>query len=660
MAPRLRKIIWIASAVILAPLTMAALYLSFLALRPMPALPQSRLLGAPAHLRAETGRGQITVFWNEVPGAISYRVFRSDRADGGFRPLGSPLASAPALVRLLVGPSMPTLHVPGPPFVDTLVDNRTYYYRVRAFDGSGWSEPSEPLAAAPGSGTGAVRVHVDAARESGPLVHTWEIALGSEQLGYYLKEDAGRGLRNAGVSLRRSNRRLRDAFGIRFIRANGILMDTLGSYRESGGKAVYDWSRIDVVYDMLVGDGLRPIVELSFMPAALAANPRQTILDFRAITSPPRDYRKWAEFVGAFALHLMQRYGRDEVASWPFEIWNEPDMSIPFTGSFWHGTQEDYYRLYDFSAQALKAVDPRIRVGGPAAAKTESVEPFLKHVTTADFATGGSRAPLDFLSVHAFSALPLDFSSLCERYGFKNLPVYYTAWGVSSAFGAAENDLPFGAAWVASALIQASAKAALISYWTGSDYFEEQGTPRSLFHGGFGLLGIDGLRKPRYWAYFMLHQLNGPKVALEGSGDGFGGLVQACATRSPDGSVEVLLTNAARELSQAQGKPDLDREITLSVTGLASGGRYHVRHYRVDNTHTNIYAEWVSLGKPDWPQPVILAELRNRDRLALYDEDKEVVAGSDGTLELQFPLPMPGLSLLLFTPVSTPEGEVKP
>lgn len=653
MATRLRKIIWITAAVVLAPVVLAAFYLSYLALRPAPPLPRSGFLKPPAHLSAATGRGQVTLTWEAVPGAISYRVFRSGKADGGYRELGAPLEGASAIVRLIQGPSAPPTHVPRPPYADTLVENRTYYYRVRAFDGSGWSEPSPPVEAAPGGGNGSVWVHADAARETGLIEHTWEVAIGSEHLGYYLKEDAGRGLRNAGVALRRSNKRLHDAFGFRYVRAHGILMDILGSYREAAdGKAVYDWSRVDVIYDNLLADGLRPFVELSFMPSALAANPRQTIFEYKAITSPPRDYRKWADFVGAFARHLIERYGREEVATWPFEVWNEPDLSVPFAGSLWRGTQEDYYRLYDLSAQAVKAADARIRVGGPAAAKVESVEPFLKHIASSNPA-GSGRAPLDFLSVHVFGGLPLDFNGILERYGFHGLPVYYTAWGLTSQVGALENDLPYGAAWVAGSVIQAADKVAMISYWTGSDYFEEHGAPRQILHGGLGLLGIDGLRKPRYWAFYMLHQLDGPKIALQGGGDGFGGLVQACAVKSDDGRVKIVVSNAARESSQAGGNPELDREVTLKVSGLAPGTKYQLRHFRVDNTHTNIHAQWISMGKPAWPKPVPLAELRHRDLLELFEDDKEITVGNEGAVELQFALPMPGLSLLVFSPVST-------
>ena len=661
MATRLRKMLWITAAVILAPVIIAALYLTFLALRPAPALPPSHSLTPPANVRTAAGRGHITLQWDAVPGAISYRVFRSERVDKGFRALSRRSPAANAIMRLVLEASLPTEHESGTSFVDAMVDGRTCYYTVRAFDGTGWSEPSAPVSGAPQPGTGSVWVRADAAREIGPLDHTWETAIGSENPAYYLKEDAGRGLRNAGAGLRKANKRMRDAFGIRYVRAHGILMDSLGSYREnSSGKAVYDWSRIDLVYDMLRADGLRPLVELSFMPAGLAVNPKQTIFEYRAITSPPRDYQKWGEYVGAFARHLIQRYGREEVVNWPFEVWNEPDLNLPLGGSFWHGTQEDYYRLYDYSARALKEADPRIKVGGPAAAKPESVEPFLRHVTTENFAGGGGSSPLDFLSVHVYSNLPLDFKGLTGRYGFKDLPVYYTEWGLSPRLGAPENDLPYGAAWVAGGLMEAAGKAAMISYWTGSDYFEELGPPKELFHGGFGLLAIDGIRKPVFWAFYMLHQLDGPRIALEGGGDGFGGLVRACAIRNADGVVKVLLANAARELSLASGKPELDREVSLKIAGLSPGTKYRLRHYRVDNSHSNIYAAWIGMGKPDWPKPVPLAELRRHDLLDLQEEDKEITIGSEGSAELQFPLPMPGASLLMFVPASFFEPSAEP
>jgi xylan 1,4-beta-xylosidase len=181
---------------------------------------------------------------------------------------------------------------------------------------------------------------------------------------------------------------------------------------------------------------------------------------------------------------------------------------MPLFGNFWHGSPEDYLQLYDQAADAIKSVDSRLRAGGPAAATPAFMSRFLDHVAGAANAAGRThRVPLDFLSYHAYSSPLIDWRPLLKRLGFADLPVFYTEWGVSARAGEVVNDLPFGAAWLASVLMESNDSASLFAYWTGAEYSDEQKTPKSLFHGGFGLLGFDSIRKPRYWAYFMLHQM---------------------------------------------------------------------------------------------------------------------------------------------------------
>jgi xylan 1,4-beta-xylosidase len=346
------------------------------------------------------------------------------------------------------------------------------------------------------------------------------------------------------------------------------------------------------------------------------------------------------------------------VESWYFEVWNEPDLHMPLFGDFWHGSAEDYFQLYDQAAVAIKSVDSHLQVGGPAAATPAFIGRFLDHVASMANSAGFTHGvPLDFLSYHAYSSPLLDWRPLLERLGFPDLPVFYTEWGVSARAGEAVNDLPFGAAWLARVLMESNDSASLFAYWTGAEYSDEQKAANSLFHGGFGLLGFDSIRKPRYWTFFMLHQMGTRRVALEGTGDGFGALIHGLATTSPDGAVRVLLANVTYQQLKASGDALLERNISLTFTGLEPRRRFRLHHYRVDNQHSNVYSAWQGMGKPDWPDAVQMAELRRRDVLETAEPDREVFSDSNGQLAVDFKLPMPALSMIELIPGDRPQHD---
>ena len=281
-----------------------------------------------------------------------------------------------------------------------------------------------------------------------------------------------------------------------------ILQDSLGVYREVDGQPVHDFARIDAVLDRLLETGLRPIVELSFMPRDLARDPDRTVFAYGGIISPPRDWDRWTALVRELVAHLAERYGRDEVAEWAFEVWNEPNL-----GLFWDDAESAYLRLYDASAAAVKAVDPRFRVGGPATAAAAWVDDLLAHCAE----TG---TPIDFVSTHTYGMPPLDLRPITARFGRPDLPLWWTEWGVSPSHGAALNDSPWGAPLVARGMRSGAGRLDAISYWVASDHFVELGEAEGLFHGGFGLLTIGNLRKPRFWAIAMLESLGTHEVAV--------------------------------------------------------------------------------------------------------------------------------------------------
>jgi xylan 1,4-beta-xylosidase len=624
---------------------------------PPPSLPQSCLLTAVNSVEATPGRGLITVNWTPVPDAVSYQVQRSTRPDGTYTLVSSAYGEVPTVLANIVErafPGEPFGRIPRGPFVDTNVDpGHTYYYRVAGNDGSSWSPEGATVAATAEAITTpepVIRIDADASRSIGTLEHKWEIALGSEHLSYMFKGDINEHIKAAGNGLRQGNKLAHDTLGIQYIRAHGIFLDDPSVYTEDAqGHAQYHWDKVDRIYDTLKQDGLKPFVELSFMPEALAANPNdRKIYQYRGISSPPKDYVKWQALVSALAQHLIDRYGRQEVETWPFEVWNEPDLKL--MPGFWSSSRDDYFHLYDYAAAGVKAVDPNLKIGGPVVAFTTFQEPFLRHVTTGNYATGAKNTPLDFLDMHNYYLAASDYRPLLRRYGLPNVPVYFTEWGLTPIYGDTVNDTAYGAAATVNSIFDSLDQVAVISCWTASDYFEESGDPKQLFHGGFGLIGLGGLRKPRYWAYYLMHQLGTDRIAINGSGDGYGGLVQTMATRGDDGSVSILIANATQEHAKAPGDASLSRHVTLTISGLAPNRAYSVEHQRIDNNHTNLYGAWQAMGQPQWPNAQQMAALHQRDSLQPLAPASSSTANAQGQITFDFDLPMPAVSFVAVKP----------
>lgn len=585
-------------------------------------------LPPPTGLTADDGTGLVRLDWQPVDGALGYLVHRADGPEGPFLPLDH------------LGGDV--LAVPHPPYADTLVEpGRTYWYRVASWSDEGAGKLSEAVSGTPsaaGESPAAVTVSVDAAAAPQPLPDVWRRMIGAEHLSLLVHDRPGPGGSDVARDYAEALDIVRDEIGVRSVRAHGTFLPETVTVRADGS---FDFAGLDEVYDRFLATGLRPVVELSFMPAELAADPDYTVFDYRALVSTPSDWSRWGELCRALTVHLRERYGADRVAGWEFEVWNEANLEV-----FWNGTQDDYHRLYATAVRAVKSVDERIRVGGPSSAAAGWVGDLLEYCREHEL-------PLDFVSTHTYGNAPLDFRPLtrafAEATGRPEPEILWTEWGVTPTHFHRVSDAVFAAPFVLRGMKSALHSTDCLSYWVASDQFEELGWPPRLFHGGFGLLTVGNLRKPRFWALALLSRLTGGRVPAVTEGDGAEATVQALATRGgaagSTATVDVLVWNGTLDQSKIDGAAELDRTVTVDVTGLHPGARYTLSSWQVDETHGNIRRVWDDLGGGDWPDDTQWQALRAADTLPA-DELPPVTADADGAASVTVTVPMPGIRLL--------------
>jgi xylan 1,4-beta-xylosidase len=582
-------------------------------------------LGAPSGLRIDEGRGQVALSWDRIDGAAGYLVERGDRPDGPFQTIvvGEPVVRP----------------IPDPVLTDTSgKPGARAWYRVAAaasvsHDGQPFSEAvgGTPLA----TGDGRCSLRVDASRAIGSLARPWRPIIGSEHLSLLTYGGGSSGLA-VGPDFATALRTVREELGVEAVRAHAILHDELGVYQEVDGRPQHDFSGIGAVYDRLLEIGLRPIVEISFMPRDLARDPDRTVFQYDAIISPPRDWERWGELVSGLTAYLVDRYGREEVRGWGFEVWNEANLDV-----FWSGSRDEYMRLYDVSAAAVKAVDAGLRVGGPSSAAVGWIDEMLAHINA-------SGAPIDFLSTHTYGNAPLDLRPMATRHGHPGLPLWWTEWGAHASHFHPLHDSAWAGGYLVRGMKSAMGRLAALAYWVASDQFEELGWPPRLLHGGFGLLTVGNLRKPRYWTLWMLERLGDERLEASIDGDGAGDMVDALATRDDEGRVALMAWNTAIDSTQADGNALLDRHMAIEIHGLAAPA-YRLRHRRVDREHSNLAATWEAMGGGAWPTDEQWVALRAANRLEELEPER-LVEANEGALGFEIDLPMPAISLLELQP----------
>lgn len=466
---------------------------------------------------------------------------------------------------------------------------------------------------------------IDARAPGQPFPHFWEQTFGSGRAILALRESYLSDLRE-----------VKKVTEFRYVRFHNILHDEVGVYDEDDqGNPIYNFSYVDQIYDGLLKNGVRPFVEISFMPKKLAL--RQDVHPFwyKQIVSPPKDYKKWDDLIRALGQHLVERYGLDEVSNWYFEVWNEPNID------FWTGDpkQATYFELYDHTARALKSVNPRLRVGGPATSSAHWVDSFIQHATA-------QNVPTDFISSHSYGDdstedlfgmsedIPMDrrvclsIKKVHDQIAASarpGVPLMWTEWNVPSFGPLNARDTEYVGAALADNIRQCDGLVNMMSFWTFSDVFEENGPKGEPFDGGFGLVALGGIKKPSYSAFALLHKLGDERISQDSP--------NILVSRRRDGSLAIAAWNLVDP--DAKGS---ERSVAFEIRGVPPDTR--VRVSRADSKHGNTLAAYKDMGSPRYPTETQVREL-NRVAEAQSVQNLRLSKGL-----IRLPLPVNGILLL--------------
>jgi xylan 1,4-beta-xylosidase len=483
------------------------------------------------------------------------------------------------------------------------------------------------------------RIVLDLADAKQPLDRFFDHCVGADYPGTLYREDSLAQLKTAV-----------DELGFRYLRFHAIFHDVFKTVtRDASGKLVFDFTGIDKLYDAMLARRIKPFIELGFTPLALKTSDLK-IFYWAGNTSHPEP-TGWVALIDAFTRHLLQRYGAAEVRQWYFEVWNEPNLD-----GFWEkADQKAYFDLYTRTAKAIKAIDPALRVGGPSTAGAAWVPEFLAHAKATD-------TPVDFITTHTYG---VDHGYL-DEYGVEDrmlspnpdaivgdvrrvrkeieashlpgIPLFFTEWSTSYNPRDLVHDSYMSAAYVLTKLRQTQGLAQHMSYWVYSDLFEEPGPPDAPFHGGFGLMTREGVRKPTWFTYkylAALASLGGKEVP---SADPF-------AWAATDGQQLQAIVwdwrNPDQKVSNRSffGKPQPSRDIGTARVELRHlpPGRYQLTQRRTGYEANDAHTAYLKMGSPKNLAPEQLATLNGltTDKPELQ---REVRVGASGTATVNLKL----------------------
>lgn len=442
-----------------------------------------------------------------------------------------------------------------------------------------------------------------------------------------------------------------DSCGFRYLRFHGLFHDDMFVYREEKDVPVYNWQYVDELFDRMLDMGVRPFVELGFFPSAISPNP--TCFWWGGHGNPPADYNKWKLLIDNFIHHCVARYGKDEVAKWYFEVWNEPNL-----GGFWGGTQAQYFQLYKITALAIKAIEPSLRVGGPA---TSSYHPedsvyqrlkSIKNITAKDFIGVESKGPwiVDFLKFCDNENLPVDFVSshpypttypidgngngmelsrpvnstftdiqwlrkAIANSRYKNAEIHLTEWSSSPSPRDHTHDYLQAATYIAKVNVDCIGLTNSLSYWTFTDVFEEGGAGDSIFHGGFGLINFQGIVKPAFHAYRMLNKLGNVELQKNENGiitrDDVSGKVSGLIYHYPKEVIAAApISKGSTAIAEKTLSTGTDNQLVVTIKDLKPKTHFVIEI--LDQNHGFSLRDWQNMGSPNPPSREQTKELKEK------------------------------------------------
>lgn len=457
-----------------------------------------------------------------------------------------------------------------------------------------------------------------------------------------------------------------------------------GAYHEDGrGEPIYDWSIVDRIFDTYLARKVKPYVEVGFMPKELSRKPEpyrhhwkpgdryESI--YTGWAYPPKDYGKWAELVYQWAKHCVEKYGREQVESWYWQVWNEPNIG------YWQGSPEEFFRLHDHAIHAVRRALPTAKVGGPdSAGGGRFLRQFLEHcLRGTNFATGEKGTPLDFVSFHAKGAPR--FVQGHVRMGLaEHLRTIDSCFGIIASFLELKNKPiiigesdPDGCAACSAEVYPQNRyrNGTLYASYTAASFarihdlarkhrvnlegaltwaFEFEDQP---YFAGFRVLASNGIALPVLNVFRMFSQMSGRRLALESDGavpldailkNGVRDRADVSALASRDDKKLCVLVWHYHD-EDVRGP---DAAVELTMQGLdKSCKQVRLRHYRIDGEHSNAYTAWQQMGSPKEPSAEQRKTLRKKSELSLEEEPKTVEV-SDGRSVLKFAMPRQSVSLL--------------
>jgi xylan 1,4-beta-xylosidase len=553
----------------------------------------------------------------------------------------------------------------------------------------GWAEArqtDQPAAAGQSQGSFPVVMRVDAAKPIGPLRPIWRF-FGADEPNYATMRNGRKLLAELG---RLAPKQV-------YFRTHNLLCSgdgtpalkwgSSGAYSEDAqGKAVYDWTILDGIFDTYLECGVRPYIQMGFMPRDLSIKPEpyqhkwtpkaKYSEIYTGWAYPPKDYGKWAELIYQWAKHCIERYGRDEVRTWCWETWNEPNIA------YWQGTFEEFCKLHDYAVDAVRRALPTARVGGPdvAGGGGKFQRDFLEHcLRGVNHATGGKGTPLDFVSFHAKGSpqfveghvrmgIANQLRSIDEGFGIiasfpelRNTPIVIGESDPEGCAACQGQQLGYRNGTMYSSYTAASfSRKGDLADKHGVNFegaltwaFEFEDQP---YFAGFRSLATNGIDKPVLNVFRMFSKMNGRRLTTESDGAiPLAKMLSEGVRNSPD--VAALASLDANTLSVMVWHYHDDdvagpaANVELLLNSLPSNfAKADLRHFRIDESHSNAYSAWKRMGEPQNPTPDQYAELEKAGQLALLTPPQEIHC-NQGTTALRFQLPRQAVSLLVMDPL---------